>query len=34
MCERSVLVHCPSRLGTAPAVLAVELHGSDGVRAE
>jgi hypothetical protein len=31
MCSRGVLVHCPSRLGAAAAVLAAKLQCSDGV---
>jgi hypothetical protein len=31
MCSRGVLVHCPSRLGAAVAVLAAKLLCSDGV---
>ena len=31
MCSRGVLVHCPSRLGAAAAVLAAELPCGDGV---
>jgi hypothetical protein len=31
MCNRGVLVHCPSRLGAAPTVLAMEIHCGDGV---
>jgi hypothetical protein len=31
MCSRGVLVHCPSRLGAAVAVLAAELPSGDGV---
>src|ERR1022692_2420528 len=33
MCSRSVLVHCPSRLGAATAVLAAEVRCCDGVLA-
>ena len=31
MCGRGVLVHCPSRLGAAVTILAMELLGSDGM---
>jgi hypothetical protein len=31
MCRRGVLVHCPSRLGAAVAILVAELLCSDGV---
>jgi hypothetical protein len=34
MCSRSVLVHCPSRLGAAFSVEAVELPCGDGVFTE
>ena len=34
MCSRGVLVHCPSGLGTAVAVLAAEIPRGDGVFAE
>jgi hypothetical protein len=34
MRSRGVLVHCPSRLGAAATVLAVELPCGDGVFAE
>src|ERR1022692_5030775 len=33
MCSRSVLVHCPSCLGAATAVLAAEVRCCDGVLA-
>lgn len=31
MCSRGVLVHCPSRLAAAVAVLTIELPCGDGV---
>jgi hypothetical protein len=31
VCSRSVLVHCPSRLGAAVTILAMELLGGDGM---
>jgi len=31
MCNRGVLVHCPSRLGAAVAVQAVEIPRGEGV---
>ena len=34
MCSGGVLVHCPSRLGAAVAVLAAELLCGDGVFTE
>jgi hypothetical protein len=34
MCSRGVLVHCPSRLGAAVAVEAIELPCGDGVFTE
>jgi hypothetical protein len=34
MCSRGVLVHCPSRLGAAVAVEAVEVPCGDGVLTE
>jgi hypothetical protein len=34
VCHLGVLVHCPSRLGSAPTVLSVELHCCDGMFAK
>jgi hypothetical protein len=34
MCSRGVLVHCPSRLGAAAAVLAAKLPCRDGMLAK
>lgn len=34
MCSRGMLVHCPSGLGAAPTVLAIEVHCGDVVFAK